>query len=322
MTLHTELEASWTKAVKRGGRLEILQPDTLSPKEASASLIKLLQSTYTNHAISRRPKQLQDDIESHNVKPWFVTRDNLPVACAALVKQENDAIELGRAVSIENGTGVGKVAMLTAAIHKGASTLVAEVRLAREFDGVPGSEATQRICLDLLRLVPHALVFAFNHGTPLRREMFAFSSENINIVNNSPLQTAQKVLLGRNTSVPTRRLIEVQDAPFRIITVDESGIDHQDMSMQCRSSGSGFTLAQIEATDQNLGTIRELMDNDFELVGLGRNVGQSGLPVIWLATVARGETLAPTSPSSVLPSELQDDIRSIDTKFRKLAGKA
>lgn len=320
MTIHKELEAAWGKAEKCGGKLEILKPDSLSPKEASEELLTLLQSAYTNHAISKRPKELEDDIKSQKVRPWFVTRDNLTVACAALVRQDNGDVELGRAVSIENGTGVGKIAMLTAAMHKGTSTLVAEVRLAHEFAGVPGSEATQRICLDLLRLVPHALLFAFNHGTPLRREMFAFSSENVITIRNSPLLTAQNVLSGRCIGSPPRRLKQVQDTPFRVIAVDDSGISHQDMSSRCRSRGSGFTLAQIEATDDNLGTISALISNDFVLVGQDRSLGSSGLPVIWLATVARGEILAPTSPSSVLPRELQDDIRSIDTKFRKLAG--
>jgi hypothetical protein len=320
MTLHTELEAAWKKANSHDGVVKLITPGILDPTVSAKTLIGLLNSAYTNHAISKDPVKVEHDIKQGNVSPWFVTRNDVPVACAALIRQDEKSSELGRAVSIEKRTGVGKIAMLSAAAHKGSSTLFAEVRLADEFAGIPGSEATQRICLDLLQLVPHALVFAFNHGSPIRREMFAFSSENMHIESNSPLLTAQKVIAGRDVNGPVRRLKQVQDSPFKIITIDDSGMTPQDISKRSRSRGSGFTLAKVEATDYNLSTINMLMQNDFELVGLGRNLGSSGLPVIWLATVARGETLAPTSPSPVLPNNLRKDILVIDTKFRQLAG--
>lgn len=319
MKLHSELEAAWKKASSHNGVVKLITPGILEPAESAKTLIGLLNSAYTNHAISKDPVKVELDIKQGNVSPWFVTRNNIPVACAALIRHDDESSELGRAVSIEKGTGVGKIAMLSAVTQKGSSTLLAEVRLANEFAGIPGSEATQRICLDLLQLVPHALVFAFSHGSPVRREMFAFSAENIRIENESPLLTAQKVIAGRDINGPVRRLKQVQDSPFKIVTVDDSGMTTQDISKRSRSRGSGFTLAQIEATDHNMSTINTLMQNDFEIIGLGRNLGSSGLPVVWLATVARGETLAPTSPSPVLPNNLKNDILVIDTKFRQLA---
>ncbi len=322
MSIEKELAKAWAKASNLGGELVLLEPNTIDPDTASRTLISLLQATYTDHAISKNPEQLKLDIENHKVQPWFVTRDGQPVACAALIKQNDGSLELGRAVSVENGSGVGKIAMLSAALSKAESPLVAEVRLAGNFAGVPGSEATQRICLDLLNLVPHALLFAFSHGQPLRRELFAFSAENTKLLNNSPLSTAQSFLQGRDTLGPTRRLKTVQNEPFRVLVVDDSGIDHQEMARHIRSEGSGFTLVQIEATDHNLSTIQSLLNNEFVLVGLNRDHSSSGLPIIWLATIAKGETLAPAAPSSVLTKNLRDDIKFIDSKFRQLAGRS
>lgn len=320
MSIHQELESAWKRANSHGGVVKLVSPGLLEPAESANTLIRLLKSAYTNHAISKDPDKVEFDIKHNNVRPWFVTRNDIPVACTALIRQDDGSTELGRAVSIEKGTGVGKIAMLSAAMNNGSSKLVAEVRLAADFEGITGSEATQRICLGILNLVPHALMFAFKHGERPRREMFGFSAENTKLIDHSPIKTAENVMLSRSSVGTVSRLRVIQTEPFRVAVADEAGCNYDEFIKDNRCKGAGFTLLPIEATDHNLSTIHTLLNNDFELVGLDRNLGSSGLPVLLLATVSLGETLAPSNPSSVLHNNLRMDITNIDRKFRKLAG--
>ncbi len=317
--INNELEKAWKKAQNFPGQLELLGPSELESEFAALAVMKMLETIYAHHGVSDNLAGFEAEIKSGQIEPWIVTRSGKPVACAALIHQRDGSVEIGRAVSIENGTGVGKIAMLSAADNRGSSPLVAEVRVAGKFAGVPGSEATQRICLDLLNLVPHALLFAFDHGVnPLRREMFAFSAEGVELIDHSPILTAKDTLSNRSLAGPIRNLRLVQNAPFRVAVPDDLGCSVSSFSNESRAVGGGFTLVPVEVTDQNLGTIGSLLSNEFEIVGLDRKLGQFGLPVIWLSTIARGEVLAPTMPSSVLPRQLRQDIQTIDHKFQIL----
>lgn len=318
MNLKKELTDSWSKAQKLGGVLELKKPGDLDPATAASITIGLLQKVYKNHAISKSPDQLESDIQSHKVMPWIVTRDNNPVACAALVCQSDGSLELGRAVSIENGSGVGKVVMLSAASSCDPHRLVAEVRLADNFRGIPGSEATQRICLDLLGLSIHALLPAFNHDN--RNELFGFAAARITRNNHhQPILTAHQTFVNRNMHGSRRKLQLVQSIPFRVFTVGDSGQDIDLASSESRANGAGCSLVPIEVVDQNLATIKALLDHDFIVAGLDRTLSAEQKPILWLATVAREMVLAPTQPSSVLPRMLQHEIAVTANQFQRLA---
>ena len=77
-------------------------------------------------------------------------------------------------------------------------------------------------------------------------------------------------------------------------------------------------MTALEANDQNLSTIAWLMAHDFVLSGVDRNLGENGLPVLLLATLAHGTMLAPTKASGTLPQQLRADILHISSQFNQL----
>lgn len=319
--IQTHLRKAWEKAALHGGETHMFWPEEIDPIDSSRIMVELLQSLYTEHDISKNKKQVVSSILNGDVEPWIVTHNSKPVACAALVKQEKGVVELGRGASIERGTGAGKIAMLMAALNKGNNTLVAEVRLADEFMGIPSGEATQRICFGILDLVPHAFFPAFAHGDPRRREVFAFSSEKSHTRNNSPLSTARSIIANRNTEGISKKLKIIQELPFRIAVPSNDGINFDDFNTIVREKLAGCTLLPVEATDNNLSTIGTLLRNGFVLSGIDRNMGEEGKPILLFATVGVGTLIAPTKASEVLPKNTRDDINSVARSFNTIAGR-
>ncbi len=317
MNLQFELDKAWKKANTFPGKLEILRPNMLQPAFAAQTIIKLLQTTYADHAISRNPNKVEEDIEKGLVQPWILTRDSKPVACAGLISQGDGSAELGRAVSIESGSGAGKIVMLSAALAS-PNPLVAEVRIANSFINVPSGEATQRICFGILELVPHAILPAFAHGQPLRNEMFAFSAEGFKLDKNTITETALDTISNRESNGPHKKIQVVQDSPFRVAVSSDTGLDLNQFIAQSRTKVKGCTMVSIEVTDQNLSTIACLRENNFVLSGVDRNMGPSGLPVILLATLANGTLLAPTKIGNNLSLEMQKDIQNIANNFEQI----
>ena len=319
--IENHLNNAWIKAAKNGGETHIFWPEEIDPLDSSRIMVDLLQSLYIEHDISKNTDQVISSILNGDVEPWIVSHNNKPVACAALVQQEKGVVELGRAASIERGSGAGQIAMLMAALNKGSNKLVAEVRLADEFMGIPSGEATQRICFGILDLVPHAFFPAFAHGDPRRREMFAFSSEEFHTQNDSPLKTAKAVIANRDTGGSPKKLKIIKELPFRIAVPSTDGINFEDFQVIVRESQAGCTLVPVEATDNNLSTIGTLLRSGFVLTGVDRNFGQEGKPVLLFATVCIGTLIAPTKASKVLPKNTREDIKSVARSFNNIAGR-
>lgn len=321
MNNRNELESARVKASSFSGKLEVIEPGRLDPRRTADTIIELLQSIYSNHALAKNQGQLESDIAWGKVKPWVITRENQPVACAALITNDDDTVELGRAVSLETGTGVGKLAMLLAANAASPGSLVAEVRLADDFLGIPSGEATQRICFGILKLFPHAVLPTFAHGSPLRNEMFAFSSELRILPDSSITASVLNILSGRSLAGTPRKVHLSISNPFRVGIPVDDGLSLEDFQRQSRQAASGCTLIPIEATDQNLATIAWLQQNEFVLAGLDRHTGPNGLPVLLLATLAQGTILAPTKLAGNLPFALERDIEDISNNFQQLTGR-
>lgn len=315
------LNQSWLKAAMHGGETRMFSPREIDPVDSARIMVNLLQSLYIQHDISKNTDQVVSSILNGDVEPWIVTHNSKPVACAALVRQEKGVVELGRGASIERGTGAGQIAMLMAAINKGSNTLVAEVRLAGEFMGIPSGEATQRICFGILDLVPHAFFPAFAHGGPRRREIFAFSSEKSHTKNDSPLATATAIIANRNTEGIPKKLKIIKELPFRIAVPSNDGTNFEDFQTITRENQAGCTLIPIEATDNNLSTIGALMRSGFVLTGIDRNIGADGKPILMFATVGVGTLIAPTNPSEVLPKNTREDIQSVARSFNVIVGR-
>lgn len=318
--IEKQLDHAWLKAGMAGGETRVFFPGEIDPTDSAQILVSLLSTLYTQHDISKDPSKVLSDILVGKVEPWIVSRNGKPVACTALVEQEKGVVELGRAASIERGVGAGQIAMLMAAKNKGNNSLVAEVRLADEFADIPSGESTQRICFGILDLVPHAIIPAFAHGSPKRREMFAFSTEHGVTINDSPLLTAKDAIKNRDLSGTNKKFKVINENPFRIAIPAEEGMDILDFESFARCENAGCTLIPVESTDANLPTINALMRGEFTLAGVDRNVGESGKPILLFATVGRGTLIAPTKLTSHLPTNTQKDVMSIDRSFAKLSG--
>ncbi len=319
--IERELSLAWKKVNGFPGAVELMRPETLDPSFAAQTIIALLQATYTQHALSRDPSKLINDIESRAVQPWIVSRGGKPVACATLINQPDGSVELGRAVSVENGSGAGKVAMLEAAIHAGKNhlPLVAEVRLADEFLGIPSGAATQKICLEFLSLVPHAAFPPFCHGAPRRHEMFIFAAQQPSLHEHTGfIHRARQSFIRRGKTTPNRLRL-IQEQPFRLGVVDGNGQVANEFAEISRSSGNGCTLVPVEVADGNLGTIHDLLDSGFLLVGSDRNLGPLGLPVVLLATLARGTLIAPTCAGHSLTNQDRHDVQRLAGQFTQLS---
>lgn len=314
-----ELSRAWSKARSFPGEIQLLTPADLDASFAAQTVINLLQKTYINHGISQDPAKVEWEILNRTVEPFIVTRNDIPVACAALVHQDDGNVEIGRAVSIERGSGAGKIAMLSATQATNKS-LVAEVRLAGEFASLPGSEATQQICFGLLELVPHAFIPAFGHGSnPFRREMFGFSSENIKLVDHRPILTATKTISNRSAIGDIGRLRITQEKPFRVAIRDDSGIETTSLVEECRRINAGFTLIPLEVTDRNLPLIHSLLNNQFIIAGQDKVRGKENKPILWLATVGKNTIIAPTQPSNILPQAMREEISQTAESFNQLS---
>lgn len=168
--------------------VSIVTPDTNMSVELQGDwLIALLQRMYTQHALTSNRDQLIDSLSSGVCRCWFAHKDQQPIASAALIEQSDGAVELGRATSFE--PGVGSVLMLMAALDhltRSSEPLVTETRVPKAFEGIPSGIATQIICFNHLDLAPHALLPAFGHGSPLRKEPFVITSSH-QIFESEPL---------------------------------------------------------------------------------------------------------------------------------------
>ena len=98
----------------RNAGMKILNPGDLTSEKTADNVIKLLKAMYVEHGITKDKKKLVKDIEVGNVLSWFAQKDENFVATASLVKQDDGAWELGRAVSLDRGNGLGKRVILEA----------------------------------------------------------------------------------------------------------------------------------------------------------------------------------------------------------------
>lgn len=314
-------------STKKINGARIISPGQLSPQDTATNLVALLQTMYVEHGVTKNIPQLVEDISAGKVKTWFTQKDGKLVATSSLVKQENGAWELGRAVSTLPGTG--KQLMLISALdhlsNNPGDQLIAEVRAAKDFMGIPGSEATQHICLDLLELVPHALIPLFHHGKPTRHEPFILASSNLT-ADNTISNQIRGAMAGRDHVGTIVRTKVVMEAPFKLIVPDDNGVRSRELAEQL-SCSAGCTLFAVEATDRNMPLLGMLTTNPAMVpCGVDRKLGLEGKPVIFIATIGpMGQAsensltfLAPAAINPSLPSALRTDLANIATRFERL----
>lgn len=318
------IQAKLSLAEARSTGVEILAPGALTADNTAQNLVKLLQAVYVEHGITKNVPSLIRDIEDNKVKTWFAKKGDEFVATTSLVRQGDESWELGRAVSVCTGQSIGTRLMLQAALlhlsqHDG-NPLIAEVRVADEHQGVPGSMATQRICLNTLGLWPHALAPLFGHGNPFRHETFALSASNLVPVKTIS-QRIEEAICSREADGETTRLRMLQNAPFRLILPDSQGRSAQEVIVES-SQENTCSLFVVEATDQNLPLINTLRnDPDVITCGLDKSLGKNGRPILLFTTFAAGMSVAPTRISEdILNREMRIDMQSIANKFTQRGG--
>jgi len=319
--------------------VNILGPDSGLSSETSADwLTNLLCQMYVQHGITKNRDKLIADIKSGNCRPWFAVRDGDAIAAAALVKQSDGSVEVGRAVSFEKNVG-GLLMLLAAADHWAATNepLVAEVRVSDNFLGVPSSEATQVISIGHLGLSSHALVPAFNHGEPNRQEMFLFSSSKkiesglplflpndkngIEFITQTGLAMAKGILSFQpevrfGTEVLSFGWQIVQSEPFSVVLPSQHGVTLERVINESELFSS-FTLIPLSTNPNNTGAMIECLNNNFIPCGVDRNLDQDGHLVILFGRLRTNTLVAPIRIiSELFEIDLVEAINKINNKFR------
>ena len=314
--------------------VKILTPGMLTVEKTAENLISLLQAMYVEHGITKNREKLVGDISSGNVLTWFAEKDRKMIGTASLVKQSDGAWELGRAVSLDRGNGIGKRVILEALrFHLENHTnlaLTAEVRAASEFKGIPSGEATQKIFLGtisrILPITPFAIAPLFSHGDPLRNESFILSASDVKPGKTISERIAETVN-NRSTKGVIPRVRIVQTSPFQLIIPDNQGISASNILSEV-DNFDGCTLFPIEATDQNMPLIGMLSSNKKMVVcGVDRVLGNEGKPVVFIAEIGFGlhfekdgsfsdhTLLAPTQIGDSLEPKVKKDLQEIADKF-------
>lgn len=320
--------------------IELLGPkDDLDIETQADWMISLLCQMYVQHGITKNRDGLLCAIRDGSCKPWFAVRDGLPIASAALVRQSDGSVEVGRAVSLENG--VGGLLMLMAAVdhmENSDKPLVAEVRVADNFAGVPSGEATQIICFRHLDLFPQALVPAFEHGKPKRQEMFVFSaSKKVRAMEpaffpgdrtsadmlvdtamgfvDSVFMNPVEVRVGQEQQRASRWDL-VCEAPFPVLVPGREGSDLE-TTVRAAELKNSFSLIPLGMSPQNTGAVVECLNLGFVPCGFDRNLDPDGYPVLLMGKLRKGTLVAPIKiVSGLLDPGLRATINQIDQQFR------
>lgn len=171
---------------KRKERFTVANPVDCqqNPAEMAKIMIAILSANYGAHNLSSNWEPLAKDINSGRIKPFisFDTERN-PIACAALIKINEDDVEIGRAACLPGKNGGNALPILLAVkdwleekAFPETQVLRGEIRTAKPTKEVPGGAETQAISFRMLGLTPTAIAPLFHHGVPDRQEMFFLAS--------------------------------------------------------------------------------------------------------------------------------------------------
>lgn len=328
-----------TKEARLNGIHQIITPETgIDAPTQAGWMIDLLQQIYTEHGIAKSPQRVIESIASEECRCWFILENGQPVAMTALVNQSDGSVELGRAVAISPGLGLGGIAMMRAGLDQlenGQSPLVAEVRVADNFEGVPSGEATQKILFGQFGIKPHALAPMFNHGQPVRQEMFALAtsqekvaSEDIIVPNDKRAQQLLKPAIALNKNIfessvknssgtaPMKGFELVQDIPFSIVVPSQRGAKLETVE-EAGFEANNFILLPVELTDENSATILGCLEAGWVACGVDRNLGANSHPILLLGKLKSNTLLA---PSKIVDDNLDRNnvaaLNKIDRAFR------
>jgi len=162
---------------------ESFTQNSIDAEKSAVSIMKILSANYGSHNLTKNIQPLIKDIQSGNLHPFIQNENGKPVACAALIKLNENDVEIGRGACLPGKNGGKSLPLLEAFkswneenVFPNSKVLRAEVRTAKPTKEVPGGQATQVICFNKIGLKPTAIGPFFHHGNPDRQEMFFLAS--------------------------------------------------------------------------------------------------------------------------------------------------
>lgn len=312
----------------------ILNPDMIQPHTAAVVMDTILSAVYGKHNLMPTKEQLENQIRNREILPWFIVHGNQPIACAALIVGQN-SVEIGRAANHPEFGHNGSLLMLEAiAFHQKNHRLplTAEIRLADEFKGIIGGQASQTTLFKHARFKPFAAMPAFHHPGPHgpdRQEFFFFCLDRLpkqpktvflpeRLANNPFIGELQNSLfpLAEVIFVSQKRSVNIgfqmdSTPPFNILQPKLSG---ESLEKAMKLAKKPFTLASIPLTEENSFLIDFLTDQGFVPCGLG----WEKQPTIFLGKLNPKVILAPIGlASNCFSAKMEKGILKTEEAFRK-----
>jgi len=329
------------------------------PDMAAQILMQILAANYGRHNLTNDLTPLVEDIKASKIQPFIQFSEGEPVACAALIRMNQFDVEVGRGACLPGKNG-GKGAPLIEAtraweessVFPDSDVLRAEVRVAKATKEVPGSHATQVVCLQKMGLMPTAIAPLFHHGEPDRQELFVLASKfrskallSIYVPKLAPVPASAfatedefivfshfwKGVFGRELNVirMTRReartkFTTVRGGPLLIVRPDSfTALAKTKLELPFDQS-TRFALARIPLSDDTAritGQIGELREQNFKLVGFEPVLSDKGFGVDLLMGLLSQDGIAklvhPSFAEGVFPGEIEDALMEISLRWRK-----
>ena len=325
---------------------------------SATQMVKVLASVYGQHNLMARPDAVREQILSERVKPWLAV-DQMTgevTACAALVDQGGE-VEIGRVANrVPDGRGGGELMKRAVKWHldHDVRPLVAEVRLAREFAGIAGGQASQHILLTKFGVRPRAVMPAFHHpgpDGPDRQELFCLAGlgQRWTELGRDQIDLPKKVFseFGREigwlltgNNIPMARWSDTAVAslpqPARMV---ENGADTQALSRQrfvvddsgpfhvlhLSDDGDDWTRTKTRLQQGRARFVMVVVESDQPTsVEWHRwwwregfcplGISESGAGLVW-GILGPEVVLAPSLPASGLPGPLVSLISKIDARL-------
>lgn len=283
----------------------------VSPETQAQWLIALLNKMYFEHGVSKNVQAVIDSIKSGREKYWFALEKGKPVAVVGLIDQ-GGKVEIGRAVSFAKTNGLGGLLYLEAARDqqlKSDKSLVAEVRAASEFKGIPGGVATLKLNYEYLNFFPHAFIPMFGHGNPYRQEFFLLGSDKkieyaksvvpddnrvTRYLKNHGLGFANEFIqdhdIAKGKKQGSDKYEILMSSPISVVAPKENGSSLESVEKANKNPG---ILQVVELAPHNMSALISLLNNNYIPVGIDSETSGAKNSVLLLYKLNASTLLAP-----------------------------
>lgn len=311
----------------------ILKPGDIDPTTAAGAMTELLSAVYGRHNLLPSVEHLASQVQSEKVLPWFIEEQNHFVACAALIVHEG-RVEIGRAANHPEFGHNGSLLMLEAvAFHQQnfRLPLVAEIRLADNFEGIIGGQPSQVTLLKHVGMRPFAIMPAFHHPGPRgpdRQEFFCFCADqrpsqpnhlfiSKNLWQSSLIRSLKdsifpftEVILVNPGELPEFRFQVDRAPPFNTLQTEPKGLPLEEAMLKMQKP---FTLATVPLDVKNSPVAEFLLREGYIPCGFDWRT-----PALLMGQLKSGVILAPVGlAAGCLKEDIQMAILKLEGEFKK-----